>query len=415
MRARTLMRVGAAAVGMVLVAEAAVWLLRPRPAPIAAAPVAERDYFTPSEIDRGRDFSSGQLWLYIGGLGIELVVLVAAAAGRPVAIRAALARAGRRPLLGAAAAGAGLSIGVAVASLPVGLAAHDRAVDFGLSTQDTASWLGDAGKSIAIGGVLAAAGGALLVALVRRLPRAWWIPGSVVAVAIAAALTWLAPVVLAPLFNRFEALPRNSPARADVLGLARRAGVDVGGVYRVDASRKVRALNAYVDGIGSTRRVVLYDTLLADTDRAQLSSVVAHELGHVKHDDILRGLAFVALAAPLGLLFARTVAEPLARRAGFVPGSPGSLPAYALGIALAALAIGIVGNQLSRRVEASADTFGLDLAHHPRAFIELQRKLTVSAIGDPDPPAVAHFLLGTHPTAVERIGVALAYEHGARG
>jgi len=262
---------------------------------------------------------------------------------------------------------------------------------------------------------LAAAGGALLVALVRRLPRAWWIPGSVVAVAIAAALTWLAPVVLAPLFNRFQALPRNSPVRAEVLGLARRAGVDVGGVYRVDASRRVRALNAYVDGIGSTRRVVLYDTLLDDTDRAQLSSVVAHELGHVKHDDILRGLAFVALAAPLGLLFARTLADPVARRAGFEPGSPGSLPAYALGLTLAALAIGIVGNQLSRRVEASADTFALDLTHHPHAFVELQRKLTVSAVGDPDPPALTHFLLGTHPSAVERIGAALAYEHGARG
>src|SRR5919201_1188118 len=131
----------------------------------ASAPVAERDYFTATQIDRGSDFSSGQLWLYLGGLGIELVVLGAAAAGRPVAIRSALARAGRRPLLGAAAAGAGLSIAVAVASLPVGLAAHDRAVDFGLSTQGTASWLGDAGKSIAIGGVLAAAGGALLVAL----------------------------------------------------------------------------------------------------------------------------------------------------------------------------------------------------------------------------------------------------------
>ena len=415
MRRTTLVRVGAAAVGMVLVAEAAVWLLRPRPAPIASAPVAERDYFTATQIDRGSDFSSGQLWLYVGGLGIELVVLVAAAAGRPVAVRAALARAGGRPLLGAAAAGAGVSVAVALATLPVGLAAHDRAVDFGLSIQSTASWLGDAGKSIAIGALLAAAGGVLLASLVRRFPRAWWIPGSVVALAIAAVLTWLAPVVLAPLFNRFEALPAGSEARAEVLGLARRAGVDVGGVYRVDASRKVRALNAYVDGIGSTRRVVLYDNLLADTDRAQLGSVVAHELGHVKHDDILRGLAFVALAAPLGLLFAREVAEPLARRAGFAPGSPGSVPAYALGVALAALVLGIAGNELSRRVEASADGFALDLTHHPRAFIEVQRKLTVSAVGDPDPPAVPHFLLGTHPTAVERIGAALAYERGARG
>src|SRR5436190_5630274 len=415
MRRTTLVRAGAAAVGMVLVAEAAVWLLRPRPSPIAPAPVAERDYFTSAQIDRGRDFEAGQLWLYLGGLGIELVVLVGAATGRPLAVRAALSRAAKRPVLGGAAAGAGLSIAVALATLPVGIASHDRAVDFGLSTQTTGSWLLDVAKASAIGVVLAAAGGALLVALVRRFPRAWWIPGSALAVALAAALTWLAPVVLAPLFDRFEALRPGSPARTEVLRLAARAGVDVGGVYRVSAGRKVRALNAYVDGIGSTRRVVLYDNLIEGTDRSELGSVVAHELGHVKHDDILRGLAFVALVAPLGLLFVRTVAEPLARRAGFAPGSPGSVPAYALGIALAALILGVVGNQLSRRVEASADTFALDLTHHPRAFIQLQRKLTLSGIGDPAPPAVPQFLLGTHPTAVERIGAALAYERGARG
>jgi STE24 endopeptidase len=415
MRRTTLARAGAAAVGMVLVAEAAVWLLRPRPAPIAPVPVAEGDYFTPAQIDRGSDFTTGQLWLFCGGLAIEVAVLGAAAAGRPATVRRALARASGRPLLGAAATGAGLSVAVAVASLPVAIAAHDRAVAYGVSRQSLGSWLGDAAKAGAIGAVLAGAGGVLLVAVVRRFPRRWWIPGSVLAVAAAAVLTWLAPVVLAPLFNRFEALPRRSEARAEVLRLADRAGVDVGGVYRVEASRKVRALNAYVDGIGSTRRVVLYDNLIRGTDQAELGSVVAHELGHVKHDDILRGLAFVALVAPLGLLFARSVADPLARRGGFEPGSAGSIPAFALALTLAALVLGIVGNQLSRQVEASADTFALDLTHHPRPFIELQRKLTLSAVGDPAPGAVAQFLFGTHPTAVERIGAALAYERGARG
>jgi STE24 endopeptidase len=233
-------------------------------------------------------------------------------------------------------------------------------------------------------------------------------------VAIAAAVTWIAPVVLAPLFNKFEKLPPGNSARAEVLQLARAAGVGVGGVYRVNASRKVRALNAYVDGIGSTRRVVLYDNLISGTDRAELGAVVAHELGHVKHDDILRGLAFVALVTPLGLVFAGAVAAPLARRAGFAPGSPGSVPAYFLALALAALVLGVPGNQLSRQVEASADSFSLDLTHDPRAFIALQRKLTVTAVGDPDPPAVPAFLLDTHPSAVQRIGAALAYERDRR-
>ncbi len=414
MRRSTLARAGAAAVGMVLIAEAGAFLLRPRPAPISPAPASASDYFNRAQIDRGRDYSEGQLLLYIGGVAIEIAVLACAATGRPRVVRARLARAGSRPVLGAAAVGAGLSVAVAVASLPVGIAAHERAVDFGISTQDLGSWLGDAAKQAAIGAAIAAPIAAGFAALVRRLPRAWWVPGSALVVAIAAVMTWLAPVVLAPLFNRFQALPNSSPARADVLKLARRAGVDVGNVYRVDASRRVRSLNAYVDGLGSTKRVVLYDNLIEGTDRAQLASVVAHELGHVKHDDILRGLAFVAIAAPLGLLFARSVGEPLSRRAGFAPGSPGSVPAYALGLALAALAIGLVGNQLSRQIEASADSFALEMTHDPKAFIELQRKLALSSVADPNPPALPQFLLGSHPTTVQRIGDALAWERGTR-
>ena len=189
-----------------------------------------------------------------------------------------------------------------IAALPASIAAHERAVDYGISTQTFGSWLGDVGKSAVIGAVLAAAGAALLIALVRRFDGRWWLPGTVAVAAIATVFVWLAPVVLAPVFNKFTALPANSPARAEVLALARRAGVDIGQVYRVNASRRVRSLNAYVDGIGPTKRVVLYDNLLRRANRPELKSVVAHELGHVKHDDVLRGLAFLVIVAPLGPL-----------------------------------------------------------------------------------------------------------------
>ena len=168
-------------------------------------------------------------------------------------------------------------------------------------------------------------GGALLIALVRRFGRRWWLPGTVAVAAIAVVFVWLAPVVLAPLFNKFTPLPADSQARAaGARALARRAGVDVGEVYRVDASRRVRSLNAYVDGIGSTRRVVLYDNLLRRANRPELRSVVAHELGHVKHDDVLRGLAFLVIVTPLGLLFAeRARRRARSRRTGVDPPWPG--------------------------------------------------------------------------------------------
>jgi Zn-dependent protease with chaperone function len=395
---------------MVLVAEGAVWLLRPGERPIDPVKVPESRYFTQAQIDRGRSFSDGQLWLFVAVLGVQGAVLVAVALGRPAAVRSRLERLGARPALGAAATGAGLSIALGLAALPFGIASHQRAVDYGISTQGLGSWLSDAGRSAAISALLAAAGGALLMALVRRFGRRWWLPGTVAVAAIAIVFIWLAPVVLAPLFNRFTALPPDSPARAQVLRLARRAGVDVGQVYRVDASRRVRSLNAYVDGIGSTRRVVLYDNLLRRANRPELRSVVAHELGHVKHDDVPRGLAFLVLVTPLGLLFAGELGGAVIRRTGVDPRGPAALPAYLLGIVVAALVLGVPGDQLSRQVEARADTFALHLTHDPRALIELQRRLAVSAVADPSPPRLVTALVGTHPSTIDRIGAAVAYE-----
>ena len=220
----------------------------------------------------------------------------------------------------------------------------------------------------------------------------------------------LYPTLIAPIFNKFEPLPEGSRARADVLELGREAGVDIGEVYRVDASRRVTALNAYVNGIGPTKRVVVYDNLLEGAARPELRSVVAHELGHVAHDDIPRGIAYVAIVTPLGLLFARELALGLLRRRGISPGSPAALPAYLLALSLTAFVLGIPGNQLSRKVEASADDFALDLTHAPQALIDLQVKLTQTNVSDPDPPGWTQALFGTHPTTMERIGAALAYE-----
>jgi len=181
-------------------------------------------------------------------------------------------------------------------------------------------------------------------------------------------------------------------------------------VYRVNASRRVRSLNAYVDGIGSTRRVVLYDNLLRRTNRPELRSIVAHELGHVKHNDVPRGLAFLILVTPLGLLFASELAGALLARAGVEDRTPAALPAYFLGLAAASLVLSVPGNQLSRQVEASADAFALRLTHDPRALIQVQRRLAVSSVSDPDPPDIVTTLLGTHPSTMDRIGAAVAYE-----
>jgi Zn-dependent protease with chaperone function len=405
-------RLGVTAVAAVVVAEAAAWLLRPRDVEHPAH-ADENSFFSHAELTKARDYASGQRLILLGSLVAEGAVLVLLATGRPAVSRRALERLAARPVLGGAAAAAGLSVVVAVITVPFGIWAHDRSVDVGLSTQSLPGWLGDWGKGAAIGAVFAGLIGTFALWLMRRFGSRWWLPGSVGVVIGAAIVTWLAPVVIAPLFNKFDELPPGQ-ARSDVLELAEKAGVDVGHVYEVDASKRTTAINAYVNGLGSSKRVVLYDTLIHDLNRGERRAVVAHELGHVHGNDIQRGLLFVAIVTPLALILASGIARAIARREDVEPGRPAYLPAFALAIAATSFVIGVAGNQLSRAVEARADTFSLQLTDDPRGMIELQQQLADRNLADPDPPGIFTFLFGTHPPAIDRIGAALAWEQGKR-
>jgi STE24 endopeptidase len=400
---------------MVVVAEVAVWVLGPREELPDPEPVSAADYFEEAQLERAEAYRSGQRALLIGGLLAEGALLLTVALGRPRHLHRRLGALSARPVLGAAAVGAALALATSVVTLPTRLAAHERAVDYGLSTQSLSAWAWDAARAAGITAILTAGGTALLIALVRRFPQRWWLPGAAGVTGLALVFTWVAPVVLAPIFNDFDPLPAESRARADVLALGERAGVEIGEVYSVDASRRVRTLNAYVDGIGPTKRVVLYDNLLEDAERPELNSVVAHELAHVAHDDIPRGILFVAVAAPFGLLFVRELAGVLTARTGDAAGSPAAVPAYLFALALAALAIGVPGNQLSREVETSADAYALELTDDPEALIDVQVRLAESNLSDPDPPALLTALFGTHPPTVDRIGAALAWQRPSGG
>ncbi len=390
----TRLRLPAVLVAALVVAEAAVLLLRPRDRP-PEVQVEARAYFSATELARAKRFRDGQLWLFAGQTAVELAVLAFFVARPP--------RAGRRPVPAGALAAVALTAATTAAALPLRAVARERAKDVGLVTQSWLGWAGDIAKGLAIGGALAGAGGAVLVFGMRHFGRAWWAPGAALATGFAIVFTYAGPVLLDPVFNKFTPLPAGA-ARSDVLELAREAGVDVGEVYEVDASRRTTAANAYVTGIGSTKRVVLYDTLMKDFTPAELRLVVAHELGHVHYRDVPHGLLWVALVAPFGTLAVARAAERL-QRPGAVP-----VPAVALSLALISPALTIVSNQLSRAIERRADAFALSLTREPDAMIAFERRITIQNVGDPDPPDWRQALLATHPDTMERIGAALAFE-----
>jgi STE24 endopeptidase len=396
-----------AVVAALVVAEAAVLLLRPRNGVIAPAPVNARSYFSAAEIDRAADYRGPQRAIGLAIMGVEAGALVLLVARPP----RALVRRRRRPVTAGMAAGAALSLALQLPPLPLQAIAHRRAVDVGLSTQGWAQWGGDLAKAWGIGAAFAGAGAGAAIALMRRLPRAWWVPGAALAVAFGAATTYAGPILLDPIFNRFTPLPPGQ-TRSDVLALAREAGVDVGQVYEVDASRRTTGANAYVTGLGGTKRVVLYDTLLRHFTRDEIRLVVAHELGHVHYRDVPHGLLYLAVVAPGGLLAVALLARRLSPAAPDGPG-PAILPALALSILVVSTGITVIANQLSRRVEARADTYALRLTDAPEPFIAFERRITVRNVGEPDPPGWARLLFGTHPATVERIGAAVAFSSGA--
>jgi STE24 endopeptidase len=381
-RAHFLNALGLAAV----TAAAAARALSPRDGTLRPAEVNAESYFSPEEIGRVRRFTRPQRALGTAAAAVETAVLLGFVRRPPRTRSAALAA-------------AQMSLAGTLAPLPLRAAGRARARHAGLITQDWRGWALDLAKTTALGTGAAAAIGGAAGALGRRHGARWWLPAAGGGIALSAGISVIAPVVVDPIFNRFTALPAGE-AREDVLELARAAGVGVGEVFSVDASRRTTMANAYVGGLGPTKRVVLYDTLLESFTRDETRLVVAHELSHVRHRDVLRGFAFMALIAPATLRAA----------AAFAPGPPvaATLPALTLGLGLAGVPASLAAARMSRRLENRADTYSLRLTDSPEPFISFERKIVLQNLGDPDPPRWQR-LFATHPPTVERIGVALAY------
>ena len=397
------------AAGAVLAAVIAAVLLSPDQGfpvsdPSAAARVVA-DRFTASELSRSGDYRSWGRLIGVATLVVEFAVLGFFAFWRGRRMKLLLEKLGRRPLIGALLAGAGISVALALVELPLDLAAWQLGRDYGLVSQDLGPRLLDWLLSTLISMLPAALGALLAVALWRWLRGKFWIAASILVAVWAIVTTWLWPVVVAPVFNDFNPLPAG-PTRSEVLRLADRAGVKVGDVYVVDASRRSSTVNAYVDGIGSSKRVVIYDNAIRDLGPDEFSALVAHELGHVEAKDLRRGLTFALLVIPLGVLFVQLASGALLKRNGDDASGPALVPVLALWVTTAVFVLQVPGNALSRQVEAKADRFSIGLTGDPQGLVDLQVRLAKANLSDVDPPALWQFLFGTHPSTFDRIAIA---------
>jgi len=286
-----------------------------------------------------------------------------------------------------------------LASLPLDVwSGFVRERAWGFSTQSLGGWVADHLKGVAVSVLLAALAWLGVVGLGRALPSWWVVPAAVAAALVVAFLLFVSPLVLEPLFNKFRPLD-DAALTSRLLSLAEQAGAPVREVLVADASRRTNKVNAYVSGLGASRRVVVWDTLLEAVDAPGVALVVAHELGHRRLRHVAKLTAAAMAAAALVVVALRIViATPRAR----------DLPVAVLVLVVAQFVLAPLLAALSRRFERQADLFALRTTGELGTFENVMTVLARRNLGDLRPPRLAYYLLFTHPTAPERLALARA-------
>jgi STE24 endopeptidase len=272
------------------------------------------------------------------------------------------------------------------------------------STENVRGWLVDQAKSFAVGLVMAWIVLALLLWIIARFPLWWWLVAGLAMALVGVVMATLFPVVVAPIFHRYT--PVEDKELADALrAILAREGLKSGGFFKEDMSRRTRKENAFLAGLGKTRRVVLGDTLMQHMSVPEIVSVIAHEVGHYRHKHIWKGVA-AGTVQQLAVFFLLSVVM----RAVF-PGFPGStrevltvLPVMLLiGGAVSAFVMGPIGNALSRHFEKQADLYALGHVEDRHAFATALAGLADRNLGNAYPSWWVKLLFYSHPPIGERL------------
>jgi STE24 endopeptidase len=353
-----------------------------------------------------------QLFLSLLGLGLSIayvLALIFTDAGHGLARAAARVTTARWGQVALVALALGAGQGVLTLPLKVirGFWLPRR---FGLLHQPLGGWLADQLKAALIGGALGLAAVEIVYALLALTPL-WWIAAAAIFIAAQIAMAALVPIWIVPLFYRLTPLA-DSGLRDRLLALARRAGVAAIGVFVADQSRKSRTANAAVVGLGRTRRIILFDTLLAEFRPEEIESVLAHELGHHAHGDMRRGLLVNSVLTIVTMWLAALGLDLGVALLGLSgPADPAGLPWLALVVTALGLVQLPLANGFSRWIEQQADDFALATTGNARAFIGAMERLGGLNLAERRPSRLKEIFLYSHPALERRIARA---ERGGR-
>ena len=307
--------------------------------------------------------------------------------------------------------GAGMIVGVIVliilwaVDLPFSIALRWWADRHGLTHGSWVDWLIEPWAVLGLSVAFVMLQIAIIMSFARRFPRHWWLPVTPIFLALAFAFSIVLPYVDA---GRVHA-PERADVRQSFATLERQEGVDVP-LDEEKVSELTTQANAMVEGVGPTMRVVVWDTLLDGRfSLGEIRFVLAHELGHVTHEHVYKGLGWAILFAfPITYLLAR-----LTRRRGGM-GEPGVLPYGFLVLTILGVLVTPVGNVISRHIEAEADWQALQTTKDPASGQGLFQEFTRTSLQQPKPPTWAYIYFDTHPTAIQRIAMTEAWKTRSR-
>jgi STE24 endopeptidase len=276
---------------------------------------------------------------------------------------------------------------------------------YGFSTITWKLWLADLFKSLLISAIMMAIIVSALIAFITYLPKSWWFWGWAFFILFQLLMLWLYPVLIAPLFNKFEPINDES-LKGKIMALLSKAGLQAKGIYQVDEGKRSKHTNAYFTGIGKTKRIVLYDTLLSSHTQEEIVSVLAHEIGHWKKKHILKQLAFMVLASLILFYLVYLIVSwpPLYGAFGMI-----QTPVYA-GLFLVSLYLAAggfffspTGSAITRHFEREADRMAFDLTGTAKTMVSALKRLAKDNLSNLHPhPWYVRFYY-SHPPLTERI------------
>jgi STE24 endopeptidase len=283
---------------------------------------------------------------------------------------------------------------------------------YDLSNQSLGEWFLDQAKGVLVGGILGLVVIEIVYFVLRVSPDLWWLWTGLILLLFNVILANLAPVLLMPLFFKFTPLEEeHSQLVARLMNLADRAGTKVRGIYKFDMSRRTKAANAAVTGLGNTRRILLGDTLIDEFSDDEIETVLAHELAHQVHRDIPIGILVESVITLGGLYLAALVLDWSVAALGFNSISDvAAMPLLGLVMGLYGLIIMPLGNTFSRQRELKADQYALKMTGNGAAYASALTRLANQNLAETDPEPWVEYLLYSHPALEKRIAMAENYQ-----